>query len=96
MPVRRPRSFVPFGLGIKHRAAAEDLDLLFLLFPDKLIGLRQPLEFPLPPAAARTISPGTRVIAQHRLKTLAAGFVEPLVQIAIHQLDQFTALRRLF
>jgi hypothetical protein len=54
------------------------------------------MEFRMKPDAPRAVPPGSRVVTQHRLKTLAVGFVEPLVQIAIHQLDQFAALRRLF
>jgi hypothetical protein len=56
----------------------------------------QRMEFRVEADPPRAIPPGPRIIAQHRLKAFAVGFVESLVEIAVHQLDQFSALLRRF
>jgi hypothetical protein len=53
------------------------------------------VEIRVKPDSPRAILPGLRIIPQHGFEALGVRLVESLVQITIHQLDQF-AFRRLF
>ncbi len=47
------------------------------------------------PDPPRAITHGSRIVSQQRLKAFPARLIKPLVEIAIHKLDQFTAFLRL-